>query len=281
MMPAFPPIQRLDLFAANLSAYAYPRHMHETYVVALGRNAGYAFECRGETHLARPGALIVINPGEVHNGRSADGGIVHYRSAYPSVDLMTRIAEQVGDPREQHRGGPLFCRSVIDDPPLARRFEIAHECMQRAPESADGHALMLEALATLIARHSTKACPLSALAGDDRAAVRRAKTLLDEHFAEAVPLDVLAAAARLSPFHLLREFRRHVGLPPHAYQINTRVEHARRMLADGASISQAACRCGFADQAHLTRAFRRIMGAPPGAYARMSARSFKTAAAPG
>ena len=49
---------RLDLFAAELADYAYPRHMHDTYVVALGRGAPYALECGRKIHVVPPGALV-------------------------------------------------------------------------------------------------------------------------------------------------------------------------------------------------------------------------------
>lgn len=81
-----------------------------------------------------------------------------------------------------------------------------------------------------------------------------------------VSLTELAQAAGLSAGHLHRVFRRSFGLPPHAYLVQARVNHARRLLQAGASIVDAAATAGFADQSHLTRHFKRLVGLTPGRY---------------
>ncbi|MBA3415782.1 MAG: helix-turn-helix transcriptional regulator, partial [Chloroflexia bacterium] len=69
-----------------------------------------------------------------------------------------------------------------------------------------------------------------------------------------------------SPDYLCRSFTAAVGMPPHRYQIQRRVELAKRLLVTGASISQASRATGFADQSHLGRHFRRLSGVSPGRY---------------
>ncbi len=80
----------------------------------------------------------------------------------------------------------------------------------------------------------------------------------------------LAAVAGLSRFELVRRFRDQVGVPPHVFQINLRVEYARRMLTSGVAPAAVAAACGFADQPHLTRTFKRAVGVTPARYARGS-----------
>jgi AraC-like DNA-binding protein len=65
-------------------------------------------------------------------------------------------------------------------------------------------------------------------------------------------------------FQLARAFAKHVGLPPHAYHLQRRIERARAMLLSGTSAAEAAALTGFSDQAHLTRHFRRHFGITPG-----------------
>jgi AraC-like DNA-binding protein len=103
--------------------------------------------------------------------------------------------------------------------------------------------------------------------------VRRARDYLAAHFAEDVTLDALAQAAALSKYHLVRVFAAEVGLPPHAYLTELRVAAARRLIARGRGIADAAYATGFATQAHLHRHFRRAWGVAPGQYAR-AGRSF-------
>jgi AraC-like ligand binding domain/Helix-turn-helix domain len=65
-------------------------------------------------------------------------------------------------------------------------------------------------------------------------------------------------------------FRAATTLAPSALAIDERltlhVRLARRLLAEGNRIVDAALRAGFADQSHLTRAFVRQYGVTPGRY---------------
>jgi transcriptional regulator GlxA family with amidase domain len=61
-------------------------------------------------------------------------------------------------------------------------------------------------------------------------------------------------------------FKREVGVPPHAYQVQMRVRRARRLMLTGMAPADVAISVGFYDQAHLNRHFKRIVGMTPGDY---------------
>ena len=52
----------------------------------------------------------------------------------------------------------------------------------------------------------------------------RAKDLADARYAEALSVRAMARAARLSPAHFSREFRRSFGESPHQYLLTRRME---------------------------------------------------------
>ena len=79
-------------------------------------------------------------------------------------------------------------------------------------------------------------------------------------------LQDLADDCRVGRFRLLRDFARLTGLTPHAYQLQRRIDIARRMIAAGTPLAEAATAAGFADQSHMTRNFTRRYGYTPGAY---------------
>lgn len=62
----------------------------------------------------------------------------------------------------------------------------------------------------------------------------------------------------------IRAFARQVGLTPHAYKVNHRLNEGRQMLRAGASIAEVANTTGFSDQSHFGRAFLAHFGATPG-----------------
>lgn len=101
-------------------------------------------------------------------------------------------------------------------------------------------------------------------------AIRRAREFLAHTFADNPSLDQLAAATGTNKFVLLRYFKRELGLAPHGYLIQLRVERARELLAKGLAPADAAAEVGFSDQGHFGRHFRRALGITPAAYRRQS-----------
>jgi AraC-like DNA-binding protein len=98
---------------------------------------------------------------------------------------------------------------------------------------------------------------------------RRAKDLLAANLDGAVALADVAQECRLSVSHFSRAFRKSVGVAPHGWLLDRRVELAKDLLRDReASLSGVALRCGFADQSHFTRVFTQRAGVSPGAWRR-------------
>jgi methylphosphotriester-DNA--protein-cysteine methyltransferase len=66
-----------------------------------------------------------------------------------------------------------------------------------------------------------------------------------------------------------RAFRQSVGMPPHQWLMQHRVDPARALLLSSPlALSDIALACGFAGQSHFTRAFTRRVGTSPGAWRR-------------
>ena len=87
-----------------------------------------------------------------------------------------------------------------------------------------------------------------------------------EHLAENISLPTLSSVAGLSSYHLIRVFQRRFGLPPHAFQLQQRINIAKRMLAQHIPIIQVAFELGFSDQSHFTKRFKASVGATPRQY---------------
>ena len=92
------------------------------------------------------------------------------------------------------------------------------------------------------------------------------KAMIAEHCAEALTLEEMARAAGMSRYHLVRLFRASVGMTPHAWQLDLRIQRARSLLDQGMALADIALQLGFADQSHFQRAFKQRVAATPGEY---------------
>jgi AraC-like DNA-binding protein len=106
----------------------------------------------------------------------------------------------------------------------------------------------------------------SADIGWEPLAIRQVREWLDEHPAENVSSRMLADLVGLSPWYLVRAFKRHQGLPPHRYQTMVRLNKARELLLAGGRLADVAAQTGFCDQSHLNRCFKSVLGVSPGRY---------------
>ena len=103
----------------------------------------------------------------------------------------------------------------------------------------------------------------------DNVRLRRVLAYVEEHLAEHITVTDLANVACLSIFHFTRAFAAAMGVPPHRYVSQRRLESAKAMIATGrASLSEIALHCRFSSQSSLTRAFRRATGVTPAEYRR-------------
>jgi len=117
---------------------------------------------------------------------------------------------------------------------------------------------------------STRAPPApQARGGLSPGALHRVSDYIDSHLSENIGLANLAAISGLSMFHFAREFKQSMGVTPHDYLVQKRVEKAQEMLVHSElPVSAIALAVGFSDQSHLARQFRQRLGITPGEFRR-------------
>ncbi|BAU11971.1 transcriptional regulator, AraC family [Leptolyngbya sp. NIES-3755] len=87
------------------------------------------------------------------------------------------------------------------------------------------------------------------------------------HLAQDIPLTDLAATIGMSQYYFLRSFKQSLGITPHRYVQQQRLERAKGLLKQREmTIADIALDCGFANQTHFTKSFRQTTGMTPKAY---------------
>lgn len=254
-----PELGGLDLLRGTFTTHEFSRHTHETYSIGLLERGAMTFRHRGHAHTLRPGLIGVINPDDPHDGHADDQGGWTYRNFYPPAETLLMAFPGVS-------GWPVL-PAMIEDNTVLQRLNVAFQAFEQPTSSLTRETLMVGALSQLVRRHATQP-PNLPNAGREIQAVGLVQSLLEEELARNITLAELAAAAGLNAFTLVRAFRRELGLPPHAYQLQVRLRQAKRLLRAGLTPAQVAADLGFADQSHLGRHFRRTFGVTPAAYMR-------------
>jgi AraC-like DNA-binding protein len=235
----------------------FPRHSHDQLgvgVIVSGAHRSWSGIGNVE---ARAGDIIMVNPGEMHDGMPLGGHPREWRMLYFDPAVVTRLVEAEGV------SGIEVARPAVSDRLLATHFAaLFASVIDTTPDQLLLEENLLRVIMRISRCHGLRPPP----GREPSPPVKKALARLDGDAASPIRLTELAELVGISRYQLLRAFVREVGATPHAYLVQRRVFLARRLLAAGRPIVQAAMDAGFADQSHLTRAFVRQFGVTPGRY---------------
>ncbi len=245
----------------HVSNFAHPtsKVLHQSLALCFVEQGAFKVSHCGVSYSVGKGALLVVQSGDFTSCEDFEGKS-KYRVFLSDPKVLGTIAEETG---ERLRGGRIFQNPFICDGSLGRLYLRFHTEMDSEPSALESSSLLREFVGEMILRYGNRPATTLRL-GNERCAVKRVRDCLESRYAENLTLEELARIANLSPFHLIRVFRKEVGLPPHAYQTRVRLNRAISLLAQDATIGEAALDSGFFDQSHFTNHFRKVFGYTPG-----------------
>lgn len=92
---------------------------------------------------------------------------------------------------------------------------------------------------------------------------------IDEHIAEDLSLEQLAKVANFSTYHLCRIFKKNTGTTLNKYINSKRIENAKFLMTDTASIQDISKAVGFNNYNQFYRTFCQIVGLSPAEYRKL------------
>ena len=259
-----PVLHDLEMLRATYITYAFSRHAHEGFGIAIVEAGAMAFEYRGATHIAPAGSVVVTHPGEIHTGEAVIETGWTYRTLLPAINWLQQAANELAG---RPKAIPYFASPVIHDGDLNHQLVRLHRILETCPSPLERESRFLWGMAHLV-RHYASDRPSIQSVGQEQPAIQQVRDYLMAHYTTNISLNELANLVNLRPLRLLRTFRKQIGLPPHAYLNQIRINQARRLLMAGYSIADVATETGFTDQSHLHRHFKKMLGITPGQYAR-------------
>jgi len=242
-------------------------HSHSTFTLTAVL-AGEMWAAIGmNDYRLSAGEVALTNVNQVHAGRADQ---VEFVSLGVSPLLINELVAETGFARTTGEIG--FRTSVVTDEVITRA---ARAMANELAGKKLGHDAMLESMVRQIVIHLLRThlavrksdlIELSRAGPVDRR-LRRAIEFMHDNYASGLSLEEIASAAYLSEYHFARLFKEIIGVTPHVYLANLRLERARRLLIETElAISEVASMVGYHSQSHFTKIFKSTTGVTPRAY---------------
>lgn len=253
--------QDIELVEGHHPSWEARNQVSDAHYIALNLGAGRLSFERAELGRWRP---AVMDPGTlwVNPAGTEFSHLVNRPCHFVALSLAPAWVEAF------FHGQPRLELALGSEHPRASRRIRALWSLAR--QGKDATRLLAQTLAgEFLAELSGQPAWTRPLAPGDRR-LRRAVDYLEAHFRGPIDLMSLSEVAGLSPFHFSRSFAKVIGMAPHQYLQELRLQEARRRMGSAAgSLAGLAAELGFSDQSHLTRHFKRRFGLAPGAYRKL------------
>lgn len=223
------------------------------------------------THRLRRGSMFLTNGGAPYECRwkALTPEPFETVSVFIALPLLRRALEEVfgaDAPRARLRDLSAFTDPVLDFLLLQLHGELLRRKASPLLVQGLGHAIAIH-----LARHYAETIADPARDGPALPGfkLKQITDWMAAHRAEEFSLERLAAMAGLSRFHFNRLFKRATGLSPSRYQLDLRLDAARRLLRETKrSILEIALEVGYSQPSRFAQLFRRETGLTPSEYRR-------------
>ena len=258
--PRVPYIELRKISDARRVCYAPHSHTHWSFgAVTAGKST---FRYRDTPYQISTGDLVLMNPHWVHACNPIENEPWAYLMLYVDTNWLTDLRYQAGllaSPRWED-----IATAVISKPAFYNAYQAMAACLLDNQRS-------LHEKQTVVAEYLLEV--LQWLAQGPRQPLLKVPdellavaAYLDAYAFKELSLQDLCDYSGYSAGHLIRTFKQHFGLTPHAYLVNRRIQLGQRELKQGKSIVETALKVGFNDQSHFQRTFKQLVAATPNQY---------------
>ncbi len=251
----------VELRRTSKSAESYKPHVHGELLIGAVTSGSTQLKVGTEHFELTKGELALINPGQVHSCNPREKEMRSYCMLFLDPDWCLTLQQDLFG--RQGAFLPLS-PSLLQDSELHTTYLNLSELLRAAAPILEKE----EALTTFVGDLFERYCDRKPrqLPAAPRLLIDEIRTTLTRDLTQNLSLSDLAAAFGMNPFHLLRLFKGEVGLPPHTFLLNARIERAKELLRANQPPARVAQETGFSDQSHFHRTFRAIVSATPGEY---------------
>lgn len=243
------------------------KHYHNMICLIALKKGSARFIVNEKEVILKKEKIVVINPNEVHYSIS-DEESQDYYVIYIDRQWYKTLQNQIFESEDI-----LSLHNIIDDLNINKAFLELFNFLSKDNDIIEKEMKLLDFLKSIFnisidEKKFIKINEYTKIAKDF-------KEYIEENISSKLTLTSISKELNVSAFHIIRVCNQDFGLSANAYIVNKRVHRAKKLIAQGVDISQAAVEVGFYDQSHLTNVFKKVFALTPKAYQNDISKSIK------
>lgn len=247
-------------------------HLHECCEILFCMSGGKTFFIDERIYDVEDGDIFVLNQFEAHKITSAEGEEFkrYVMQINPAFLYASSTSETDLSRCFSVRGDNISHKLSLSDTEAEKMKHIFRK-LSVGSEYGDDILKNIAAVEviTIVNRHfAEKNRDYTYHSDYENKTIVTALKYINDNFSESLSLEIVAKNCFISINELCRLFKKHMGTTVTKYILSRRITEAKKLLRNGATVSDAAEKCGFSDYASFIRAFKRAVGMPPGQYKR-------------
>ncbi len=257
-------ISGVELMNANFKSNTASLHYHPEFIIGVMESGiqSYCPKSPKEKIISRE-HISMINPERVHSNKSIDDQGYKYRTFNIQPEIFQKIANDIA--RDEVLL-PNFDKVTVKDKHLVAQLLYLHNYLfLNQFDTIQNQNCFYETFAYLIKTYSSNKLKTSKV-NTNTIITNLIKDYLHANFDSKITLEQLSKVSGLSTYYLNRVFSKSIGIPPHKYLMNLRLNKAQELLKLKNSVTEVGYMVGFFDQSHFTRNFKSFLGITPKQY---------------
>lgn len=225
------------------SDHEFPLHSHESWCIGIVTEGTVLFSINGKEKLLKRGMVYII-PSNI-------GVSIKPQHMYKYVSVCIK-----GDLKEVLNGMD-FCKYYMELEDVDEFLIPCYNFMWSGDENkfVDEICTLLQSVADSSENQSEEEI-INEISPNIKIVVDHLK----KHIYDKFDLDEIAQIASTSKYHLVRQFKKEMGVTPHQYYIQNKLRVAKKDILEDQNEIEIATELNFADQSHLCRNFKQQMG---------------------
>lgn len=205
--------------------------------------------------------IAIFNPNQVHKSENITKNALGYYVLYLDIDWCKKIQNAIYKVDNDYNEFIPISLNILDDKVIYGDFINLSKSILEVKSEINHEQDIKEFISKIFIKHTNKISKKNQI----NQTINSAKEFILNKLDDDITVDDIAKYVGYHPTYLIRLFKKELGLTPHAFIVNQKINRAKTVMnrSMDIKISEVACEVGFYDQSHFSKAYKKVFALNP------------------